>query len=288
MNDEYEKYRKKIEDIFKLATEGKIEFKKVLTIFTQPQAIMQYLRFIDRLSEEKGSYIRILTIHPPGEEEISTLHEIKSNSKIQSIEKITFDENVYNIISKIKTIIKEEKIDFLLLQLAEQYHKGENEFIDTIIESLVDFILDEVNINLLMMRNPQLLSEKQLINVLLILSDWKHHKIIQTLVWTKFYIDTVYIQPFLFEELDKEKEEEILKNIDIYLESCKLWLKDMQNKLRLEKLKPVKSLANLKKVFDNYKIDLLTLYIPRRRELKNPFLNLIINQEINLLVVTEK
>ena len=305
---DYDKYRKKIEDIFQSELEKSpdVDIKRILIILTNPVQHSEFSKVIAELVEYDRAQIKLL----------NALHFYRSKVESLNIKVKTLDDLVQTIKNEnvssgeieivpegdpfqgICEIIQTSRVDLIIVQhpfadFLEEEKSNENTLGRTV-ESLVSFILHDNAIPLLIVKKPDRLIEGIYNNVLMVISDWFNTRLFKTLIWINRNLKPkINILPFykkhviISETLPEEELKEIKEKVSKIFFDINYWIKKYKFDLEIHTLELSIDHFEILNYANSIHPDLISLFIPRRPEKIPLFQEITRKINSNILIVPE-
>ena len=309
MSINYDEYRKKIENFF-VSDLDKVEsklMKKILFIITKQsdldQTITNPALFCDKIHTHikfingahfYSSRLKELNYKFIGLQEIIDTVE---KSVIENSEVAIIKENLSkDPFTSIMEIVDSSQISLIIVQypysdILEEERSSDNNLGKTI-EQLVMNALTSSNIPLLVLKNNKLIEEGYN-HVVMAGTDWINDYAFNTLIQLSNTLKAkLTLVPFFKESIYKESEisnkiMEITKESEKFIKEANEWLDRHKITISIEKGNVTKNRFEFLDQLQTLNPDLVTLYVPRKSEVVESFIEIVRKAETNVIIVPE-
>lgn len=309
MSFEYDEYRKKIENFFVSdldKSENKL-MKKILFIITKQSDLNQTITNASLFCDKVHTHIKFIN---GAHYYASTLKDINQSiiglqELIDTIEKSAIENSEVAIIkenpykepfSSINEIVDSSQISLIIVQhpFSEilENEKSSEASLGTTIEALVHRVLTESTIPLLLLKNNTLIEEGYN-HVVMAGTDWINDYAFNTLIHLSNTLQAkLTLLPFIKESSYKESEignkiMEVTKEVEKFTKEANEWLVRHKVNVNIEKGVISKNRFEFLEQLQQLKPELVALYVPRKTEVIESFIEIIRKAQTNIIIVPE-
>lgn len=308
MSFDYNEYRKRIEGVF-TSDLGKFEtklMKKILFIISKQSDLDQTITHASIFCDKTQTHIKFINAAHffssklKGDKKFYSLQEL-----LDAVEKSVITNGEVAIIREgraidpytgIKDIVASSQISLIIVQMPfsdtiENEKTTETNLGDTI-EKLVYDALTTSKIPLLILKNTTLMEEGYN-HVVMAGSDWINDYAFNTLIQLSNKLKAkVTLLPFIKESIYKESEiphkiNEVKKELEKFIKDANDWLIKQKYQISIEKGLISKNRFEFLENVHLLKPDLVALYVPRKPEVVESFLEIVRKVETSVIIVPD-
>lgn len=308
MSYNYDEYRKKIENFFVSdldKAENKL-MKKILFIMTKQSDLSQTIKNASIFCDKTHTHIKFINAahYYSSQLKDTGIQFITLQEMIDALESCEIENSEVSIIKEgkepfesIKEIVNSSQISLIIVQypfsdtiLSEQ---GSESNLGKTLESLITYsLIDNDSPPLLLLKNTSLIEEGYN-HVIMAGTDWINDYAFNTLIQLSNTLQArVTLLPFIKESIYKESEVankilEVTKEVEKFIKEANEWLTKHKYAIAIEKAKVTKNRFEFLGQLQDLKPDLVALYVPRKTEVIDSFLEVIRKTSSSIIIVPE-
>ena len=309
MSFEYDEYRKKIENFLKSdldKLENKL-MKKILFIITKQSVLDQTITNASLFCDKTHTHIKFINGAHYYASKLKDLNYkvIGLQEIIDAVEKSVIENSEVAIIKEnpakdpfisILEIVDSSQISLIIVQhpfsdiLDEEISTGDN--LGSTIEKLVVNALTTSKIPLLLLKNNKLV-EKGYNHVVMAGTDWINDYAFSTLIQLSDTLQAkLTLLPFIKESIYKESEIpnkilEVTKEVEKFTKEANEWLHRHKLSITIERDIVTKNRFEFLEQLNKLNPDLVALYVPRKTEVVESFIDIVRKAETNVIIVPD-